>query len=106
MTDDVIVPQRTETFEQTRGEARPIGPRAILTEVGQVVVVDAPGIKTMQVAHQDASWNRVGVMIYDAPPGGVGQGGGLVCQLDADAARSVGASLLRLADWLAPRSNN
>lgn len=93
MADDAYKPERTADYEASRGCAVRLGEQLIQTAQGPVRMADAPGITTMLVSHaKDPEWSSVGVLVYD-PDATIG----MVCQLDATAARTIAASLLRLA---------
>ncbi len=101
MADDVYHPEKTPEYEQTLGCAVKLGEMRIQTPHGPVRVTDAPGISSLLVTHPtDADWSRVAIMVYEAPGPGRVAGFGMVAQLDATRARTVAASLLRLAAQL------
>lgn len=92
---------RTETFESTRGVANRIA-GMLQTPQGDIDAVDAPGISTLLITNErDPSMSRIGVLVYDPE-----YRMGMVAQVDADVARTIGASFYRLAERLSPQTNN
>jgi hypothetical protein len=90
--------ERTATHETSRGTATSIA-GLIETPHGPMECVDAPGFVTMLIINpEDSAQSRVGFLLYE-PEFKMG----MVAQMDADQARMVAASFLRLADELSPR---
>jgi hypothetical protein len=85
---------KTDTYETIRGEATKVG-CLMSTPHGEVDVLDAPGFSTLLIKHEDNAMSRVGMLVYDPDIRT-----GMIAQLDADAARTVAASLMRLANQL------
>ena len=99
MSDRIPV-SKTDTFERYRGEADAIGPHLAETPQGDVMFIDAPGYTTALGQRADPSRSRVCMMLYDPYLNRDEPGFGMVCQMTADQARSIAASLLRLASQL------
>lgn len=99
-----IVPTPTDTHESSRGVAATFGPRDVQTPQGVVQVEDGPGFQTLIVRSDNpAHQPTVGFLVYDPDPAKCdGVGWGLLAQMEPDIARSIAASLLRLADQLKP----
>lgn len=72
---------------------------------GRVHICEAPGCLTSTV-HADGGEKPatgIGLIIYDPDPQpGTGVGRGLMAQMDADSAREIAASLLKMAQVLDP----
>lgn len=99
MGDEVLKPERSATFEDMHGTATCLGGQRIETSHGTVEIVDAPGILTMLAINPVPADSRVCILVYGpGEPAGVG----MIAQLDPGNARTVDASLLRLADQLDP----
>lgn len=97
MMGEPLKPRPTGTSENMRGVAVPLGCRDVETPQGVVHFHDAPGFMTWLVERQDIE-STVGIALYDPD-----DGRGLVSQHTAESARSIAASLLRLADQIDPR---
>lgn len=100
MTDKPITPLRTDDFEESRGDAIALGDLLIVTPQVKVLCRDAPGFSTLLVDHPDLEERRVAFLLY-VPPADTGNpeiGAGLIAQMDATVARTIAASLLRLAN--------
>jgi hypothetical protein len=95
-----LIPGRTEEFEQSRGEAVALGNQTIVTPRGDVLTTDAPGYMTMLVDHREAERRRIAFMLYNPGPSSRTPGTGMIAQMTAAEARTIAASLLRLADRL------
>jgi len=106
VADAVITPQKLDTFEQHVGTAGRLGGVEIQTIRGPVFAVDAPGYSTMLLSFKDQpEQSRAMLLLYE--PGRDGsKGAGMMAQLDADQARTVAASLLRLAALIDTRKPN
>lgn len=100
MSDDIIRPEQSGTFEAWVGSASAIGAQIIETVRGLVLMVDAPGTATLVAQHDDPADSRVLYLLYQPPGDGEDVGRGFVAQYKANEARTVAASLLRLADLL------
>lgn len=100
MADEPIKPRKTTTAESSRGEATRLGCLDVMTPQGPVHFHDAPGFMTTTIERPGVA-TSIGVLSYDPE-----DGRGLVCQLDGDGARTMAASLLRLADEIDPRRPN
>lgn len=94
---DPIVPRKLETAESFGDEATALGCMDIQTPQGVVHSHDGPGFMTMLVERPGLP-TAIGFFVYDPA---VGQG--LTAQLPPNVARSVAASLLRMADRVDPR---
>lgn len=97
-----IKPQKTETFSESRGDAIPMAGTMVVTAHGTVEVVDAPGFTTAIVNRHDPADSRIAVICYSPEPGTIGVG--MAAQLDSKSAKTVAASLNRLADYLSDGS--
>jgi hypothetical protein len=96
-----LKPIKMASSESIETGAPLMGERIIETVRGPVLCNDAPGFTTMLGKRPDPKDSRVVVLIYTAPdPAAGAMGKGLVAQLDAAAARTFGASFMRLADML------
>jgi ABC-type amino acid transport substrate-binding protein len=100
MADEPIQPRKTGTAESTRGEATKLGCIDVVTPQGPVHFHDAPGFMTTVIERPGVA-TSIGVLSYDPAAGQ-----GMVVQLDGDSARTMAASLLRLADEIDPRRPN
>jgi len=103
---DPIAPGRTDTFEQSYGEAAALGEQTIVTSRGDIETADAPGLSTLLIDHPDQSLSRVGVLLYAPGPDANTAGKGMIAQMTANEARTIAASLVRLAERLEPGSTH
>ena len=98
--DGPVRPLKTDTYEETVGEAEQIGCIDIQTVRGPVHCHDAPGIMTFRA---DIPGEQSGVWLLAYDPEArqhSGKGFGLIHQMKPDEARTVAASLLRLANQI------
>lgn len=98
---EVVTPMRTPEFQELRGAATALGNPIIATPQGKVRAYDAPGFTTMLGEREVMSKSMILLMVYnpnmrEADEAAIGTG--MVVQLPPDSARSIAASLLRLAD--------
>ena len=92
--------------EHLHGDAVRLGTMQVTTPRGPIWTNDAPGVMTT-IIDAPGGYRRVGVLVYD-PETVPGQpyGIGMIHQLDGDGARSMAASLCRLADLTDQRKPN
>lgn len=99
---DSLKPGRTDTFEESRGVAMALGDIVIETPHGRVLCTDAPGLTTLFIEHSDPGASRIAIVAYTPPETEGGTGTAMIAQLDDEVARTIAASLLRLADRIKP----
>ncbi|ALC12528.1 hypothetical protein [Sphingopyxis sp. 113P3] len=104
MADDPVKMNKTPEYRETQGVALPLGLQLIETSRGVIRAVDAPGYTTLTIKHLDPEFNRVGMFLYAPEEGGVGAG--MIAQMTPTEARTMAASLLKLAAMLDPGKPN
>lgn len=104
MSDQPIKMDRGEGFRETVGVAKALGEQLIETKRGLIKAIDAPGYSTMTVKHTDPTFNRIGLLLYVTEESDVGSG--MICQMTPTEARTIAASLLKLAADLDPGKPN
>lgn len=106
MTEKVFKMDRTPEFEETRGVAFRLGEHLIETPHGVVRMTDAPGYSTLLLDAGKPEDSAIGFLLYRpaAEKGDVGVG--LISQMNATQARTIAASLLRLAAKIDPSKPN
>jgi hypothetical protein len=95
--------ERTETCVSTDDAFPRIGPIDVETPRGRCTAHDAPGLLCMEIRNEDGSIKNAAIMVYEPEPG---LGVGLLCHLGANTARTLAASLLRIADLMEPPTLN
>lgn len=104
MADQPTKMDRSPEFRESRGVALPVGLQVIDTPRGIVRATDAPGYSTLIIRQLDPTFNRVGMFLY--APEEDGEGVGMIAQMTPTEARTIAASLLRLASILDPGKPN
>jgi hypothetical protein len=103
MSDEPIRMDRSPEFRETLGVAKRLGPQVIKTARGIVTAIDAPGYSTLTLKSDDPDFDRVGILLYDP---GEDVALGMIAQMTPTEARTIAASLFRLAALLDPRKPN
>jgi hypothetical protein len=90
----------------SRSSLSKIGPLRLTTPRGEVELDEVQGLTTSNLTRDGEDLSRIAVVVYQPGPSSRTPGKGLFVQLDPHAARSIGASLLKLADMVDPRGTN
>lgn len=92
-----------ESTEFSTSTVHPLGDMMIGTPRGVIHAIESPGWMTMHVTRMNGE-KVMCLMLYNADfkPGGDDVGLGMITQFDAGAMRSLGVSLLRMADDIDP----
>lgn len=90
--------EKTKTYQRTNDRLGKLGPVIMETPRGPVHVEDAPGFLSLQV-DRGGEPHSIALLVYEPLPG---TGKGLVVQMSADSARATAASLMMMADRIAP----
>lgn len=98
---ETIQIEKTKTYQRTNDRLGTLGPVIMETPRGPVHVEDAPGFLTLEVDKGGVP-HSIALLVYEPLPG---KGEGLIVQMTADNARAVAASLLLMADRIAPVEN-
>lgn len=92
----------------TGGTVRPVGCQDVELARGDVHFCEAPGLITsiLTAGNQSKAEGTIALLIYREARPGEDHGHGYLTQLDADGARDIGASLIRLAEEIDPRGTH
>lgn len=100
--DDEAIPlTQTETFERSHGSVEAIGDQVIATSHGDILAVESSGVLTLEVGVEGQP-TTIGILVYRDGEAGM-QGDGRIVRLMPDMARTIAASLLRMAERIDPR---
>lgn len=105
MSDDLIKPEKLPGFAQLNSSLPPLGPCAIVTARGTVQVEEVPGLTTL-IINRAAGASSVALLVYRPAEDSSQIGAGVLTQLDANSARNIAASLLKLANDIDPQAAN
>ena len=97
--DDIVKPTRAKEFGTSYDRFAPIGQMTIAFSMGIATVEDAPGLTVLDMRTEDGTVMNAAIAVYDPEPG---LGHGYLVQMSAEGARSLAASLLRVADLIGP----
>lgn len=97
MSDEIIEPKKTNTYQSVREQLEPLGDMVVQTPHGAVMCREVAGFTTLFFMREGQPATMM-LMVFDPPvvPGGTGQAMGI--QISASTARSLGASLIELAN--------
>lgn len=100
--------KRLDTSESIKSNScvEEVGCLDLDTPRGPVHFCEVQGIMTTVIRRGERPVEACAVLVYHPPLQGADQGAGFLVQLDAEGARAVGASLLKLADQISPATVN
>lgn len=102
---NTIKPEKMPGFTQTHSRIPTLGPCAIVTAHGTVQSEEVPGLTTLLINRGEGE-SSIAVLVYMPALDGEQIGMGVLTQLNANGARNVAASLLKLANDIAPQETN